>query len=142
MQIRVGMLSQQYENQGQRTEETYRYDNRNRLTKRISRNVNTINQRIESPDYFIHAMKSINNWEKDISIEEVLDLKNQIYTKIFEGLQALRKEKFFEKSYEHNILLTIKASDVYNQDEIIKIVKIINKGINTKDYIENIKEFI
>lgn len=89
----------------------------------------------QSPNYFedVHAyVEKRKLYNDDVMIW---------YELVVEAICLLREEKYFEKVYPKDILISIYAHNCCDTEEMIKIFKRMNEGKSIKDYVENIHDF-
>ena len=89
----------------------------------------------DSPQYFTSIAKYIK--EKQITNDDMV----MWYGFIVDAICELRKDMFFEQTYEEDVLCTIYGHDVCSEKEISEFFKRMNAGRNCEEYIENMEQF-
>lgn len=64
-----------------------------------------------------------------------------VYECIVEAVVRLRKEGFFDAVFKKFVFVSICATQVFDEEDMIKLVIKMNGKENCKDYIENIEMF-
>lgn len=90
---------------------------------------------IPDPEYFNEALKFLNDGYANMG-------NDTVYECIADAVEKLREERFFESAYPHDIFVTINASDLFEEKDMIGFAVRMNGEENCKDYIENADAFL
>ena len=88
----------------------------------------------ESSEYYKEATEYLNGFNGAYE-------RDTVYKCIVEAVVRLRKEGFFDSVFKKFVFISICASEVFDEEEMIKFVVKMNGKENCKDYIENIEMF-